>query len=151
MSSHILLQMKPTRHNGWSSLYSVNWRKREWLLTQYVAGVCDHIPPHSTALLTALQACCGGQGAPTSCHQSDRRQLSPYIWRPRGLHTSTPSRVHDQVFFLHSASEKWSYSGCNAQGKWNVSLVMALRKSANRLVKQPCLLSPPSNQSLMSL
>lgn len=85
------------------------------------------VRPHSPSLnstLTAMESCSGGQaavtGAQTSCHQSDRRQLSPYIWRPRGLHTSTqPTSLTE--FFLQR-QRKRARSGFTRRGKWNVPL-----------------------------
>ena len=95
------------------------------------------VRPHSPSLnstLTAMESCSGGQaavtGAQTSCHQSDRRQLSPYIWRPRGLHTSTQPTSLTEFF---SASEKTSSLWLHAQGKVKrASLVMLMRKSAKQ-------------------
>lgn len=85
------ISIKLPHQNGWSSTNGVKWRQREWFLRLYAAGVCDRILPHSTAALTAPGRTSAGHGAPTSCHQSDRRQLSPYIWRPPGGSTLTPA------------------------------------------------------------
>ncbi len=73
-----------------------------------------------------MELCIGGQAAPTSCHQSDRRQLSPYIWRPGGLHTSTgPTSL---TKFLQRQRNEPTRAGKVKR----VSLEMLLRKGAKQ-------------------
>lgn len=96
----------------------------------YVAAVCDHIPSLNSTFDSygALQ---WRPAAPTSCHQNDRRQLSPYIWRPLGLHMST--RPTSLTEFFEERRNRVPLATQAGKVK-RVSLEMTLRKSA----KQHC-------------
>lgn len=69
----------------------------------------------------------------TSCHQSDRRQLSPYIWRPPGTPHFHPPHVSSQVFFFSPLQclQETRLLWLHAQGKVK-SLETLLRKSAKQ-------------------
>lgn len=98
--------------------------KQEWCLVQCVR-------PHCTALLSphsqTERALATGQAAKptelaTSCHQSDRRQLSPYIWKRRGVGEG-PESQHtladpDQVVLApQKAASRRSLWRCSAAHK----------------------------------
>lgn len=108
-------RIKLPHQNGWSLSDGAKWRQWEWFLRLYAAGVCNRILPHSPAALTAPGRTSAAHGAPTSCHQSDRRQLSPYIWRPQGAPRWHPPQVSVETF------PESDLRLC-ARGKWNVSV-----------------------------
>lgn len=121
-----------TGQNGWVSPYPSWLELKKVRVTSHT--VCGRgVWPHSSSLNSTLDSygalhwrTSSGHAAPTSCHQSDRRQLSPYIWRPRGRHTST--RPTSLTKFLQRQRNEATRTGKVKR----VSLEMLLRKSAKQ-------------------
>lgn len=119
---------------------ALEWGKWEWCVWLYVAGVCAHIPPHSTAPLTALEPRSGRQAA----ESRSADQLSPK-WQATAepIHLEGSHPLHPRVGGLPTLppisgspikfsqrQRNWVTVATRARTVWDVSLEMALRKSA---------------------